>query len=269
MGDCLVIAAPNVAIDMKGKTITGSGTGEGIVDDGSERDYAIIANGKIRNFDNGIDLEDSGLAIISNVDSSKNTGDGIYIDRCCDTLNAVKANNNGSAGIEIESDDSSLTKIQANGNSDGGIYINSDDNLLVGSTVSNNTGIGVEMDACCNFVISSKIQKNSSVGIELASGDNGVIKSTIANNGGDGITFPTAGDNMVTESKSTGNAGNGVNSVGKFAIISGVQANKNVTGVRMECWGSTASLTAQGNSSGNLVQTVVGGPCANVDLKAP
>jgi hypothetical protein len=37
----------------------------------------------------------------------------------------------------------------------------------------------------------------------------------------------------------------------------------------MECWGSTASLTAQGNSSGNLVQTVVGGPCANVDLKAP
>jgi hypothetical protein len=37
----------------------------------------------------------------------------------------------------------------------------------------------------------------------------------------------------------------------------------------MECRGSTASLTAQNNSSGNLTQTVVDGPCANVDLKAP
>jgi hypothetical protein len=268
-GDCLVIAAANVAIDMKGKTITGNGTGEGIVDDGSERDYAVIANGKIRNFENGIDLGNSGLAIISNVDSSKNAGDGIYIDGCCDTLNAVKANNNGGTGILIDSDDSSLTKIQANFNGDDGILITSCCNTLTASTVSNNTGIGVEMLDCCNFVIASKIQKNSSDGIELTDGDNGVIKSTIAKNGGDGITFPTSDDNMVTESKSTGNAGTGVNSAGEYATISGVQANKNVTGVSMECAGSTASLTAQGNSSANLVTTGVSGPCANVDLKAP
>ncbi len=268
-GDCLVIAAPNVAIDMKKKTITGNGSGAAITDNGIENDYAIIANGKIRNFDNGIELSNSGEAIISNVDSSNNTGDGIYIEECCDTLNSVKANNNGGTGILIDSDDSSLTKIQANGNGDGGIYITSDDNLLVGSTVSNNTGIGVEMLDCCSFVISSKIEKNSGDGIELASEDNGVIESSTTGNGGDGMDFPTSGENMVTESKSSGNTGTGVNFGDRLGIISGVQASKNATGVSMECRGSTASLTAKGNSGSNLVQTAVDGPCANVDLNAP
>ncbi|HEY9158858.1 right-handed parallel beta-helix repeat-containing protein [Candidatus Binatus sp.] len=268
-GDCLVIAAANVAIDMKGKTITGNGSGAAITDNSIEYNYAIIANGKIRNFDNGIDLADSGEAIISNVDSSNNTGDGIYIDGCCNTLNSVKANNNGGTGIFIDSDDSSLTKIQANSNGNDGIYLASGDNTLVGSTVSNNTGIGVEMLDCCNFVISSKVQKNSGDGIELASDDNGVIKTTSAGNGGDGMDFPTSGDNMVTASKSTGNAGTGVDFASKWGIISGVQANKNATGVSMECRGSTASLTAKGNSTSNLVQTVVDGPCANVGLTAP
>ncbi len=268
-GDCLVIAADNVAIDMKKKTITGNGSGAAITDNGIRHNYAIIANGKIRNFDNGIDLSNSGLAIISNVDSSNNTGDGIYIDECCNTLNSVKANNNGGTGIFIDSDDSSLTKIQANSNGNDGIYIASCCNTLVGSTVSNNTGIGVEMLDCCSFVIASKVQKNSGDGIELASDDNGVIKTTSAGNGGDGMDFPSSGDNMVTASKSTGNAGTGVDFADKWGIISGVQANKNATGVSMECRGSTASLTAKGNSSSNLVQTVVDGPCANVNLTAP
>ena len=64
-----MIAAANVAIDMKGKTITGNGTGAAITDNGIEYNFAIIANGKIRNFDDGIDLSHSGEAIISNVDS--------------------------------------------------------------------------------------------------------------------------------------------------------------------------------------------------------
>jgi len=269
-GSCLVIAADNVAIDLKGKTITGNGTGSAITDSNIVHDFAIIANGKISNFADGINLANSGHAIISNVSSSKNTDDGIFIDGCCNTLNSVTTNNNGATGIFIDSDDSSLTKIQANSNGDGGIHITSGDNTLVGSTVSNNKGVGVEMEACCSFVISSKVQKNSGIGIELTSDDNGVIKSTISKNGGDGIEFPTFGDNMVTESKSNGNAGTGVDIGGtQWGIISGVQANKNATGVTMDCRGSTASLTAQGNSTSNLVQTVVDGPCANVNLKAP
>src|SRR5260370_4736839 len=92
-GNCLVIAADNVGIDLKGKTITGNGSGSGITDGGFAHPFAIIANGKIRNFKNGVDLVISGEAIVSNLDSSKNTGDGIFISECCNTLNSFTANN--------------------------------------------------------------------------------------------------------------------------------------------------------------------------------
>lgn len=270
-GDCLVIAADNVAIDLKGKTITGNGSGSGITDANSSHPFAIVANGKIRNFDTGIDLEDSGEAVISNLDSSKNTGEGIFIDGCCNTLNSVTANSNGSTGIDINSDDSSLSNIQANANGDGGIFIDQCCNTLVGSTVSNNTGIGVEMFGCCSFVIGSKITKNSDIGVELTSEDNGVIKSHTSRNGGDGIEFPSSEDNMVTASKSNRNGGAGIDIAGEFATLSGVQANKNAGGgVTMPCFGSTASLTATKNPGANLTQSpATAGPCANVNLKAP
>ena len=270
-GNCLVIAADNVGIDLKGKTITGNGTGSGITDLGASFSFQIIENGKIRNFVNGINLSNSGEAIISNLDSSHNTNDGIFIEECCNTLNSVTTDNNGGTGIDIDSDDSSLSNIQANGNASGGIFIASCCNTLVGSTVTKNTGIGVEMDGCCSFVIGSKIQKNSGDGIKLASDDNGVIKSSSSANGGDGIDFPSSTDNMVTASKSNGNAGTGIDMVEKWGIFSGVQANKNGGGgVSMPCRGSTASLTAKNNSGSNLTQSpTTDGPCANVNLKAP
>ena len=270
-GDCLVIAADNVAIDLKGKTITGNGTGSGITDDGSFRGFSIIANGKIRNFNRGINLASSGEGIVSNLDSSKNVEDGIFIADCCNTLDSVTANSNGGTGIFIDDSDSSLSKIQTNGNGAGGIFISSDDNTLVASTASNNTGIGVEMENCCSFVIGSKTQKNTGDGIELGSDDNGVIKSTSSGNGGEGMDFPGSGDNMVTASKSNGNAGIGIFMNERWGIFSGVQANKNGGGgVSMPCRGSTASLIAKGNSGSNLIQfPKTDGPCANVNLNAP
>jgi Right handed beta helix region len=269
VGDCLVIGADNVAIDLKGKTITGNGTGSGITDGGIDRDVAIIANGKIRNFNRGIYLSASGSAIISNVNSSGNTADGIFIDRCCNTLNSDTANNNGGNGIDITSDDSSLSNIVANGNGGDGVFVTQCCNTLVGSTASNNSGNGVEMGNCCNFVISSKIQNNSGDGISLEE-DDGVIKSNTSNNAGDGMDFSST-VNLVTSSKSNGNGGAGIDMGShKWGIFSGVTANKNSSdGVDMGCRGSTASLTATKNSGTNLVQTVLDGPCANVDLNAP
>jgi len=270
-GDCLVIGAANVAIDLKGKTIKGNGSGSGITDGGSARNFAIIANGKISGFSNGVNLLASGQAIISNLNSSNNTAEGIIIGDCCNTLSAVTTNNNGDVGIVIQDDDSNLTNIQANKNANGGILITQCCNTLVGSTVSSNTGIGVEMTGGGDsFVVASKIQKNSDIGLEMARGDNGVISSTTSKNGGDGMDLTTNGDNMVVASKSTGNSGVGINIGAKWGIISGVTVSKNHSdGVDMQCRGSTASLTATKNSGTNLVQTVVDGPCANANLNAP
>jgi hypothetical protein len=266
-GDCLVIGADNVAIDLKGKTITGNGSGSGITDGGIFRAVPIIANGRIRNFDTGISLA-AGDTMISNVDSSKNTGDGIFIGSCCNTLNSVTADNNGGTGIDIASDDSSLTKIEANGNGDGGIFISSCCNLLVEGVANNNHGIGVQINSDDNFVVGSTMQGNSDIGLKMID-DNGVIKTTSLKNGGDGMRF-TSTVNQVIQSKSNKNVGDGIVFDGRFGVLAGVQANKNGgDGVDMSCRGSTASLTAKQNTGSNLVQTVSDGPCANVNLNAP
>ena len=267
-GDCLVIAAANVAIDLKGKTIKGNGSGSGITDDGSARDFAIIANGTVTGFNNGVNLPNSGSEIISNLNSSNNSGDGILIGDCCNTLNSVTANKNGATGILITSDDSSLNKIEANGNGSGGISMTECCNTVVASTASKNTGVGVLLGNDDTFVVNSKMQHNSGAGLEMQE-DNGVIKTTTSKNGGDGMLF-TSSVNQIIASKSTGNGGVGIDLVDRFGVLSGVSVTKNKSdGVDMLCRGSTASLTAQKNQGTNLVQTIDDGPCANADLNTP
>jgi Right handed beta helix region len=268
-GDCLVIGAANVAIDLKGKNIKGNGTGSGITDGGTAQNFAIIANGNISGFNDGVNLQASGQAIISNLNSSNNVADGVIIGNCCNTLSAVTTNNNGDVGIVILSDDSNLTNIQANKNADGGILVTRCCNTLIGSTVSNNTGIGVEIEQDVSSVVNSKIQHNTGVGLEMVD-DAGVIKTNTSKNGGDGILF-TSSTNHVVASKSNGNGGAGIDAgANTTSGFSGVTANMNAAdGVDMGCRGSTASLTATKNSGTNLVQTVVDGPCANADLNAP
>ena len=78
-GTCIVVGSEGVSLDMKGHTITGNGTGDGITDGGSAFKSMAIANGKIRNFSVGIGLDSSCCVVIRNVDSSKNTDTGVLI----------------------------------------------------------------------------------------------------------------------------------------------------------------------------------------------
>ena len=55
-GDCIIVNHNDVGIDMKGHTITGNGTGSGI-SSGIFVDSVAVTNGKIRNFDDGIDFD--------------------------------------------------------------------------------------------------------------------------------------------------------------------------------------------------------------------
>ncbi len=224
-GTCIVIGDEGVLFDMRGHIITGNGTSDGITNGGIGFFSMAIANRRIRNFDVGIKLFASGSAIISNVDSSKNAGEGIFIERCCNTLNSVIADGNGNSGIEITSGDSSLTKIEANGNGAVGIFITSGSNLLVASTANNNTGGGAQMNGFDNFFVGSTMQGNTDFGLRMFS-DNGVIKTNTSNNGGDGMLF-TSQTNQVIQSISNKNGGEGLDFGGRLGVISVVQANKN------------------------------------------
>src|SRR5258708_21534043 len=113
-GTCITIGDEGVSLDMKGHTITGNGTGDGISDGGGHFESMAIANGKIRNFGVGIGLDTSCCVVIRNVDSSMNTDTGILVGRCCGVLDSVTANNNGTAGGIALDCCYSLNSIQAN-----------------------------------------------------------------------------------------------------------------------------------------------------------
>ncbi len=198
-GTCITVASEGVSLDMKGHTITGDGSGDGITDGGGAFESMAIANGKIRNFSVGIGLDSSCCVVIRNVDSSKNTDTGVLIGKCCGVLDSVTANNNGSVGIMAAECCYSMNKIQANNNgAGGGIVAISCCTTVANSTVSHNGGDGVFGNGCCNFVVNSKVQQNAGDGVDLTDCCSFVVGSTVAINVGDGVHLINE-DNLVRQ----------------------------------------------------------------------
>ena len=221
-GTCIVVDSEGVSLDMKGHTITGNGTGDGITDGGSHFESMAIANGKIRNFNDGIGLHKSCCVVIRNVDSSNNAETGILIGECCGTLDSVKANNNGTVGIVASDCCYTLNNVQVKHNGGGGgIVANGCCTTVSNSTITGNAGPGVVQDGCCSFLVSSKVQRNGGDGVDM----NDCCKRTT--------------DNQITSSQSVGNHGAGAN-VGCPGAITGLVA-KNNTGAPLTTSGGTCT----------------------------
>ena len=107
-----------MAIDLNGKTITGDGSGDGITDSGVSVKSVAITNGTIKNFDNGINFfgSSSSLITLERITSSRNAGDGIFIENCCNSLTRIKANGNGGVGVYIDNCCNAFNNIIANNN---------------------------------------------------------------------------------------------------------------------------------------------------------
>ena len=269
-GTCLIVTSEGVAIDLKGHTITGDGSGDGISDGDVGFESMAIVNGKIRNFNRGVGLGESCCVVIANLDSSNNTGDGIVIGNCCSILDSVKANSNGGNGIVASDCCYTINQVQANNNGGGGIVAAANGccttvsnstvtgnggtgvfeqgccSFLVKSTVKNNGADGVDMDDCCNFVVNSTVSGNGGAGVHMIDDDNLVSGAKVSGNGGDGI-FLRNRQNQITNSKSTGNGGVGAN---------------------VACSGAITGLNAKGNSGGSLTLVDTGnGDCTQLNNK--
>ena len=269
-GTCITVSHEGVSLDMKGHSITGNGTGDGISDGGGKFESMAIANGKISNFNVGIGLDTSCCVVIRNVDSSHNTDAGILVGTCCGVLDSVTANNNGTVGIMASECCYSLNKIQANNNGmGGGIVATGCCTAITNSTVSGNGGDGVFGNDCCNFVINSSVRLNGGDGVDLTTGTTGccnfVVGSTVALNIGDGVHL-TDDDNLVTSTNSIGNGGDGIFLSGTDNQITNSVANGNSgEGGDVQCPGAITGLTAKGNGGGSL--TTTGGTCTQLNNK--
>ncbi len=265
-GTCIVVGSEGVSLDMKGHTITGNGTGDGISDGGGHFESMAIANGKIRNFDVGIGLDTSCCVVIRNVDSSSNTDTGILVGNCCGTLDSVTANNNGTVGIDALSCCYTLNNVQANNNGGGGGIVETDCcTTISNSTVTGNGGAGVVEDGCCSFLVSSKVQKNGGDGVDMNDCCNFVVESTVAMNSGYGVNL-IDDDNLVTSTKASGNGSDGIFLRGTDNQITNSQSNGNHgAGANVGCPGAITGLSAKNNTGGSL--TTSGGTCTQLNNK--
>ena len=250
---CIVIGSEGVSLDMRGHTITGNGTGDGISDGGGSFESMAIANGTIQRFNVGIGLDTSCCVVIRNVDSSKNTSTGILVGHCCSTLDSVSANNNGTVGIVTNDCCYTLNNVTVNKNGPGGgivaggngccttlfngtvsgnkgpgLFMEGCCSFLISSFVSGNTGDGVDMNDCCNFVVNSGVSLNTGKGISLIESDNLVSNTDVSSNGSDGISLGGS-SNQIANSKATSNGGFGAN-VGCPGAITGLNTKNNTSG---------------------------------------
>jgi hypothetical protein len=266
-GNCFVIQAPNVSIDMKGHKIKGNGTGSAFTDNGAEEDNAAIVNGTITNFSVGINLSNSGSATIAVLSSSNNAGDGIFIKRCCSTFLGVTTNNNGSNGIQIGNCCNTVTNVQSEGNVSDGISIADCCNTINTSEVSKNGADGIDGADCCTTVNNSVVNANSGNGVSLTDCCNFLIGSNVNGNGADGaILFDD--DNLVTSCKVNNNAATGLDlSDDTDNMVTNSNVKNNAIGIAIDCPGNIVGVIATGNSGGNVITS--GGTCTTLDNKTP
>jgi len=267
-GDCLVLTVNNIALDLQGHKITGDGSGSAVTDGGNSIAYIIVANGKISNFETGINLStdsDQTADLILNMTVTSNAADGIDIRGRDNNLSNVIANNNGGNGIVQGECCDSLFNLEASGNQGDGINLSSEDYVL-NVTANGNAGNGVSGESD-SFVINSIANKNSGNGIELLDDDNLVVSSVANGNSGNGILLSKF--DQATDSQASKNLGNGIDFQQEFGLATSVLTRNNAgDGVFLTCAGNAVRVSANGNAT-NLDEDTSLGTCTNVLNKAP
>ncbi|MCC6585287.1 MAG: right-handed parallel beta-helix repeat-containing protein [Bryobacterales bacterium] len=237
--DCLaggiVVAAPNVYLDLGGKTVrcaNPSGTiGIQVLNVKGVR----IENGKVEGCTYGIDLVQGGKHTIRKVEMRKNVR-GLFLEGSSQNLvDGVTAEANdlgisltyaGGDATMIGSFDNTFKNMRVVGNKLWGVQIanNSTDNDVIDSVISKN-GIGISTDARSgrNSIIHNTLEENTSVAINPTSSTyvaNNIVKKNL--NLGGIVVYGT--NNIVMGNFVTGNTGNGI-AIGTPNTVEQVDAN--------------------------------------------
>ena len=147
-GDCLVLAADNVTVDLNGFTITGDGTGVGITDGGVQHKNITIRDGGITNFETGIDFETSAENTVERMRVVQNTRDGIRSGANSIVKDSI-AFGNGRHGIRVRAGSLVAGNISSN-NGSGGIFTFCPSNI-VGNSVTGNGSDYISQAGCTRY----------------------------------------------------------------------------------------------------------------------
>jgi len=175
-GDCLVIAADFVTLDLGGFVLTGGGTGQGVTDLGSAHKGIVVRNGMVTNFGVGISLVSEG-AVVEGVRAINNSGSGIFL--LSGTLTGSTATNNALFGILSSGIVAGNTAIS---NGSDGIVAGSGA-VLTGNVTGHNGGRGIFVFGASSIVTGNTATSNVGDGIEVGAGITATGNSAAANGG--------------------------------------------------------------------------------------
>jgi len=172
-GDALIVGADDITIDLNGHTITGSGTGSGILAVG--RSGVVIEGGTIRNFLIGVQLAASTGVSVKEIRAMGNR-DGIFlIGSSGNTIKENIASENSRVGVMLRP----------------GAIRNSTENVVKENTLSDNAnGVILVETPSGNVFKENIITGSTNAGIALNGGVSGnVIKENTFGGNATGILF--------------------------------------------------------------------------------
>ena len=180
-GDCLVVTADDVTIDLKGFQIRGNGTGTGVKIEAPRKGLAI-RNGTVRDFQLGIGFSGSQILV------EKIRAVGNHVGIAVGSRSIVRDNiafDNAGGGITAGIGGSTLTGniVSANGSGivgQGGL-VAGNDSLVSNNVVNANDGTGMDI-GLGSTVLNNTVNNNSGTGIAVTCASN-VIGNTAVGNG--------------------------------------------------------------------------------------
>ena len=184
-GDCLILAADFITLDLGGFTIAGDGTGSAIKSNGPTRTGLTIMNGIVRNFARGIDFAFDGTAmIVERVQAIGNNDTGIGVNGqsivrdCVATQNGLGVN----AGSRMV-----IIGTNASFNTGTGIQVGNG-STVTGNTAGVNGNHGIVVSGGGSTVAGNATQANIGIGLSIVCPASIVGNTALGNTGGNIIT---------------------------------------------------------------------------------
>jgi hypothetical protein len=187
-GDCFVIAADFVNIDLDGFVVSGNGTGAGFLEQlGVARRGFQLRNGVVTGFASGVSMGNSSAMVIDRVQFTNNSVVGVRAGNTSTVSNSTVLNN----GIGIQLDQRGVvTNCTVNDNTATGVLLGIGGSA-VGNAVGRNGFHGLSL-AEGGLVANTVSRNNANSGVSMDCPGT-VVASTVSNNLAFNVTQPGLG----------------------------------------------------------------------------
>ncbi len=195
VSETIQIDEDNLILDGAGHTVTGPGSGNGILLSG--RTGVTVKDISVQEFSSGINLwYSSGNTLIRSTTTNNRTG--INLHRSNDNTLTDNTASNNVEGLDIGvSSNNTLTQNIANNNHIGiAVGSSSNNNILTSNFANNNTGPGIRVNSSNNNALTGNNTSSNKWGIYLSHSNNTLTNNTASNNES-GIELYRARNNIL------------------------------------------------------------------------